>query len=202
LRDPKLYTSLMHFPVAEPFIEQLCHRHNWPSPFARRAIDEYKRFVYLSMVSPHALTPSDDVDRVWRLHLLHTRSYEALNRLLPRPLAYKPLAGGDWSERTRIFYLLELGQTPPPHLWTPVPVAEDWTVPDGGRRIGAVTAGTVAFLLFGLWVGGPEELQDWLHLFLPSFAIGALFLRAPRSRKSERRFQKYGMDRQRPRYRA
>jgi hypothetical protein len=44
----------------------------WSRPFALRAIEEYRKFVFLALVADHQVTPSDQVDQVW--HLLRKSS--------------------------------------------------------------------------------------------------------------------------------
>jgi hypothetical protein len=131
MRDRNLYEALMDFPLSQTggeltFLDRLCRENNWPYDLGSRAIHEYKRFVYLAMVSPMPVTPSDEVDQVWHLHLLYTRSYwEQLNRILPRPLHHGPTAGGqeedekfnDWYERTKALYQSEFGEEAPADLW-------------------------------------------------------------------------------------
>lgn len=71
-----------------PFHRQLARENGWTSAFAARAISEYRRFLLLAVCAEHPVTPSDTVEQVWRLHLIHTRSYwerlckDALGRAL------------------------------------------------------------------------------------------------------------------------
>lgn len=46
------------------------HANRWSRPFALRAIEEYRKFVFLALVAKHQVTPSDQVDQVWPLHRL------------------------------------------------------------------------------------------------------------------------------------
>ena len=57
------------------FAERLARENGWSRPFARRVVDEYKRFVFMAMVADHEVTPSDEIDEAWHLHLTYTRSY-------------------------------------------------------------------------------------------------------------------------------
>lgn len=54
---------------------RLAEENRWTPEYALRAIEEYKRFVFLAMVCPHEVTPSKTVDVVWHLHLLYTENY-------------------------------------------------------------------------------------------------------------------------------
>ncbi|MGF1527770.1 MAG: glycine-rich domain-containing protein, partial [Candidatus Competibacterales bacterium] len=109
-----------------PFSQRLARDNHWSSELAQRAIEEYRRFVFLAMVASHSVTPSDQVDQVWHLHLLYTQNYwEDFCRLLPRPLHHGPTRGGsfedskyeDWYSCTRASYYHFFGEHPPADLW-------------------------------------------------------------------------------------
>jgi len=101
--------------VAFPFDVRLAQENGWSRDFARRVVDEYKRFVFLAMTAGHPVTPSDQVDQAWHLHLTYTRSYwqRLCGEVLPRPLHHDPTKGGDaeehkfddWYARTKESYL-------------------------------------------------------------------------------------------------
>lgn len=57
------------------FLSQLAEENGWSAQFAEQAVLEYKRFMYLSIISTEQLVPSDVVDQVWRLHLGRSRNY-------------------------------------------------------------------------------------------------------------------------------
>ena len=58
-----------------PFTARLAREQGWTHVFAGRVVTEYKRFVVLAMLAGHPVTPSEEVDQVWHLHLVYTRSY-------------------------------------------------------------------------------------------------------------------------------
>jgi len=127
MQNQSLLNALQGFPLEESFLPRLCRENKWSAAQGRRAIGEYKRFVYLASVSPVPVTPPPAVDRVWHLHLLYTRSY--WNGLCPavlgRPLHHGPTAGGreedekfgNWYDRTLTLYREEFGAAPPADLW-------------------------------------------------------------------------------------
>ncbi|MEK6230809.1 MAG: hypothetical protein N2A42_03075 [Luteolibacter sp.] len=43
---------------------------------------EYKRFVALAMLAGHPVTPSEEVDQAWHLHLVYTPGSTSLSNLL------------------------------------------------------------------------------------------------------------------------
>lgn len=112
-----------------PFTARLARENSWTLDFARRVVEEYKRFVFLTMVAGHEVTPSDEVDQAWHLHLVYTHSYwdEMCGEILGRPLHHGPTKGGhtegvrfeDQYARTLASYEREFGVSPPADLWPP-----------------------------------------------------------------------------------
>jgi hypothetical protein len=111
------------------FRDRLARENGWTKGYAQRVIDEYLRFVYLAMVSGHVVTPSDQVDQAWHLHLTYTRSYwdRLCGEVLKRPLHHGPTRGGtaesvkyhDQYARTIESYAKLFGQSPPADIWPP-----------------------------------------------------------------------------------
>ncbi len=111
-----------------PFSRRLARDNHWPQVFADRVIDEYRRVVFLAMEAGHPVTPSDQVDQAWHLHLLYTRDYwGGFNAILPRPLHHGPTRGGpaeghkfaDWYSKTLHSYWRLFGEHPPMDIWPP-----------------------------------------------------------------------------------
>jgi len=112
--------------TALPFSARLARDNRWPRTFAARAIEEYRKFCFLAVHAGHPVTPSDEVDQVWHLHLLYSQHYwEALCRdTIDKPLHHGPTKGGvaedhkfnDWYETTRAAYRRYFGD-PPQDLW-------------------------------------------------------------------------------------
>ncbi|NCX98787.1 MAG: hypothetical protein EBX35_09485, partial [Planctomycetia bacterium] len=57
------------------FTGRLARENGWTIGYAVRVVDEYRRFVLLAMTAGHPVTPSEDVDQAWHLHLAYTRDY-------------------------------------------------------------------------------------------------------------------------------
>ncbi|HEX8911285.1 MAG TPA: hypothetical protein VF796_02920 [Humisphaera sp.] len=116
--------------TTQPFLDRLARENGWTLGFARRAVEEYKRFAFLYASSGDPVAPSDVVDQVWHLHLLYTRNYwDAFCRdALGKPLHHEPDAGrtgeqaklGDWYADTLARYRRHFGE-PPADIW---PTAE------------------------------------------------------------------------------
>ena len=112
-----------------PFSQRLARDNGWSPAFARRVVFEYKRFLFLAATCSHPVTPSDEVDQAWHLHLVYTRSYwdELCGKLLGFPLHHGPTKGGaleghkfqDWYARTLASYQAAFGTLPPADVWPP-----------------------------------------------------------------------------------
>jgi hypothetical protein len=89
------------------FTDRLCRENGWKYEYAVRVINEYKKFIFLICISDHPLTPSDQVDQVWHLHLLYTRSYwtDFCKNTLGREIHHGPTKGGK-NEKEKIWRLV------------------------------------------------------------------------------------------------
>jgi hypothetical protein len=132
--DRELLDRIQAHPFDEPgaapsFGQRLARENGWPSAFANRVVAEYRRFVYLACTAPTEVTPSDEVDQAWHLHLTYTRNYwEAFcPNVLGRPLHHNPSSGGPAEELryranyrgTLVLYKEVFGTAPPPDIWPP-----------------------------------------------------------------------------------
>ncbi|ASC70583.1 hypothetical protein XM38_015230 [Halomicronema hongdechloris C2206] len=96
-----LYARICRFELDDPsasfpFSAKLAWEYQWSEIYTYRAIQEYKKFMFLATISDIDLSPSTVVDRVWHLHLLYTRSYwdEFCGKVLNKPLHHFPGSGG------------------------------------------------------------------------------------------------------------
>lgn len=62
-------------PFTHAFANKLTRKLDWDHKFALKAIWEYKKFVYLGVISDFNVTPSKIIDQVWHEHLLFTSGY-------------------------------------------------------------------------------------------------------------------------------
>lgn len=119
-------------PTDFSFAQRLGRENGWSPEYTERVIHEYKRFVFLLASVEHPVTPSDQVDQAWHLHLTYTQSYwERLCRdVIGRPLHHTPTRGGDtelrkfdvWYLATLTSYRRVFGQAPPSDLWPDSPI--------------------------------------------------------------------------------
>lgn len=124
----RIQTFSLDKPEAQlPLSKRLARDNGWSLPYARQAIEEYKKFAFLAVAAGHPVTPSDQVDQVWHLHLTYTRSYweEFCSEVLQTPLHHDPTRGGqaenqkfdDWYGKTLESYERFFEQAPPAAIW-------------------------------------------------------------------------------------
>lgn len=96
-----LWAKIKNFELDDPdaafsFTDRLARENGWRVEYTLRAMDEYKKFLFLLCIADHPLTPSDQIDQVWHLHLLYTESYwiDLCQRTIGRPLHHGPTRGG------------------------------------------------------------------------------------------------------------
>jgi hypothetical protein len=109
------------------FSDRLARENGWSKTFALRAIEEYKKFMFLIVITDTPLAPSDEVDQVWHLHLLYTWSYwkEFCPNVLQKEVHHGPTKGGDtqrgqfttWYNETLQRYRDVFQREPPTDLW-------------------------------------------------------------------------------------
>ena len=113
--------------VALTFTARLARDNGWTLSFAKRVVTEYKRFLFLAKFAGHPVTPSDQVDQAWHLHLVYTESYwkDLCDEVLHMELHHGPTKGGkregekfvDWYEKTLQSYRRLFGESAPADIW-------------------------------------------------------------------------------------
>jgi hypothetical protein len=127
-----LWFSIQNFELDDPrasftFTDRLAKENGWTLEYALRATEEYKKFIFLMCIAEHPLTPSDQVDQVWHLHLLYTRSYwiDLCANTLKKEIHHGPTAGGaaekdkfeNWYDKTLTLYAETFSLVAPVDLW-------------------------------------------------------------------------------------
>lgn len=110
-----------------PFSKKLAKENNWSASFTAKAIEEYKKFIYLCCISPTGASPSDIVDEVWHMHLTYTTSYwiDFCRKTLQKDIHHHPSKGGaaetekhkNWYAATLVLYENTFGTKPPDNIW-------------------------------------------------------------------------------------
>jgi len=135
------------------FGAKLAQENGWSAGHAEAVVEEYRRFLYLAATAREPVTPSEDVDRAWHLHLTYSRHYWDMlcGRILARPLHHDPGEGGP-AERARharqyrstlARYRAELGEAPPASIW---PDPDHGAAPRWPRRAARALAAAAALV--------------------------------------------------------
>ena len=113
--------------AALTFAARLSTENGWSLDYAQRVFTEYRCFLFLAATAGHPVTPSDEVDQAWHLHLTYTRHYwgTLCGEILERPLHHGPTQGGaqednrylEQYERTLAAYAQAFGHAPPMDVW-------------------------------------------------------------------------------------
>jgi hypothetical protein len=127
-----LWQKIKNFELDDPaarfsFSDRLAIENQWTLEYALRVIEEYKKFMFLICISEQHLTPSDQVDQVWHLHLLYTQSYwiEFCEETIQRKIHHGPTKGGksehtkfeDWYTKTLEIYSQTFSVHAPDDIW-------------------------------------------------------------------------------------
>jgi uncharacterized protein (TIGR04222 family) len=131
-QDGLLYEGIRTYPLDAPraavsFVQRLAGENGWTEDYSRRVVDEYRRFAFLGLAAGHPVSPSDQVDQAWHLHLSYTRSYwnEFCPKVLGKPFHHEPSLGGEeerrklatWYKATLRSYRSFFGENPPADIW-------------------------------------------------------------------------------------
>lgn len=205
-----LYRAVSEFQIDEAgsaltFTDRLARENGWSVGYARRVVEEYKRFAFLSVVAGHMVAPSDEVDQAWHLHLTYTQSYwTKFCPLLGRRLHHHPTRGGPEEHRKHLSmyeqtlgsYTRVFGHAPPADIWPPaaerfrfgaghrrVDLERNWVIPKPRfgqvRRVGLVACGAaplVAASLNPFDFDGPHFLLLYT-IFFTAALFAAIYLR-------------------------
>ena len=176
------------------FETRLADDNGWTLGYARLVVAEYRRFLVLTQLAREPVSPSQDVDQAWHLHLTRTAHYAAFcAALFGRFLHHEPgrSDGGD-APRHRVMYDYTFkvyqrgfGVPPPVAIWPrpgqalppPAAAAPRWTVPEPlrpGARLGVALV--VAALLVSLVPGLTTVLSALMALSLGAFVSSSMVL--------------------------
>lgn len=127
-----LWQRILSFPLDAPnaplpFSRRLARENKWDYNFGLKAIEEYRKFIFLCCISPQGASPSRVIDEVWHLHLIYTQSYweEFCEKTLNRNIHHHPSAGGpqetakhkNWRADTLDLYRSTFHAEPPAEFW-------------------------------------------------------------------------------------
>lgn len=114
-------------PFVKAFAEKLCRKFEWKKSFALKAIWEYKKFVYMGVISDFSITPSKVIDKVWHEHLLFSVGYRKFCKEVIKydfdhhpelvPLDCQTEVFKSQYFYTIVLYKKEFGCEPPSDIW-------------------------------------------------------------------------------------
>ena len=113
------------------FSKRLARENGWSLEFSQRVVAQYKRFLFLAHVCSHPVTPSDEVDQAWHLHLTYSRSYwQMCDEIFGAPFHHEPTRGGAsendkfelWYAKTLDSYFQIFGEAAPADIWPPAAI--------------------------------------------------------------------------------
>jgi hypothetical protein len=126
IEEQQIWTRIKEFNLAA-IVTSLMQENSWSLEFTDRVILEFKKYVFLSVVSHKRLSPSQLVDLVWHKFLLHTRLYweDFCSYTLEQPFHHYPNQGGEDNLgqyqqmycNTLTCYLEIFGERPSPEIW-------------------------------------------------------------------------------------
>lgn len=119
--------------ASKNYTTRLAKENGWTPVYAKRVIDEYKKFAFLAVAAGHGVTSSKAIDEAWHLHLLYTQNYweQFCPLALGQPLHHHPSNGDpeqdmkfqNWYQNTLASYERLFNESPPADIW-PRPNAE------------------------------------------------------------------------------
>ena len=145
-----LYQRILAYPLDSAgasfnFSLRLAKENGWAKEYSRRVIGEYKKFVLLAMTAGHVVSPSDQVDQVWHLHLTYTRAYweDFCKETLGIPLHHEPTRGGH-AEKQKFWQLYQQTLASYERLFNEKPPSDIWPTPEQrfGRDVHFVRVNT------------------------------------------------------------
>lgn len=100
-----IWTNISQFDFDQPLSEygfstRLAYENGWSLHFTKRAIAEYKKFMFLAGTSTEMVSPSPIVDIVWHQHLIFTQSYKHFCDILGKQIEHVPSLH-NYAEKTK-----------------------------------------------------------------------------------------------------
>lgn len=128
MKEPELWSALDRHPLTlegkVPDLERLILRHGRiGGARTRKALGEYRRFLYLAALAPKEVAAPPLLHRIWRAHARNHQGYTVdlvrglLRRPMPEAFDPQPPLTDPLHARTHALYRAEFGIAPPRALW-------------------------------------------------------------------------------------
>lgn len=133
---------------------------------AARAVEEYRRFLYLAAISGEPVAPSPLIDRVWHTHIQDTRAYvegfsrDVVGKMIHHSPGRTKAADDPAYQRTLDLYAVEFKEQPFRKVWP----SQHWLRGENWRQ----------FALFGTLLGA-MFLSPVINFPLPFLAWPVTF---------------------------
>jgi hypothetical protein len=187
--NQQLWENIVDFDLDTPmgeygFSTRLENENFWTVNFAREAILEYKKFMYLAVVSDLMVAPSEIVDVVWHQHLIFTQSYDDFCTLLGKKIAHIPSIHNSKdvesfklaSERTNKLYTENFG-IPPAAIWEYKDMTGQLEMqPAPFNLLSVLTIGGLILLPLAILVGYLFLRPVYITIDNPDFIIGYVLI--------------------------
>lgn len=182
MKNEKLWLKIQNFSLDETdanftFSKRLARDNNWEIEFAKKVIEEYKKFIYLCCISDKPITPSDAVDQAWHLHLTYTKSYwiKLCRDTIEKKIHHNPTKGSSVEkdkfsncyDTTFETYKSEFITEPPSLIWL-----------NNYQRFKEINFKRISLDKFWLIKKPSKQLSLIIKLFTILFVIPLLFIRA------------------------
>lgn len=188
MQQPWLWARIVDYEFPRGFEGKLCEQLGCKATIAAKLREEYRRFVYLAMVSSNEATPSESIDRVWHLHLCYTRDYweTFCHDVLQCEFHHDPCDGPESRPRyneqyaaTLALYEQEFGSPAPSKVWPTKATSKSiWTF-SGSAVIGFVIS------FWAVLSDGPDRTTLLsIGLLLMFFGVVFSVLKAPYGQSS------------------
>src|SRR6185436_16480072 len=101
INEKELWDKISSFKIDDDgssfrFSKRLARENGWTISYSGNVIEEYKKFIFLCCISKTGVTPSDQVDQAWHLHLTFTKSYwvDLCKNIISKEIHHNPTKGG------------------------------------------------------------------------------------------------------------
>lgn len=166
------------------FTCRLADENQWTIYFTEQAILEYKKFMYLAATNEEMISPSEIVDVVWHQHLIFTKSYHALGKILNKKIEHIPSTHNASQketfvrakQRTTQLYELNFGKQPK-EFWINSSIEEAFEIEKASKNKLYFMLGLVALFVILLYPASILLRPLLVSINNPEFLIGyALFI--------------------------